>query len=176
MPPIVDERPERVTLHSSWTGIVMASLGVVILIAVAIGVLSQVTNIVGVVIAALAAIGAIVVLFDMPIASTFDADGVERRTPLRRHRLEWSEVEEVQRGRRSLRRPGGDRSTGLVAIRGIRHTLLVDRTEGRREYEDLEAAIGEPTFSDVFLDVGAPPDNRTPTWMYRRRKWRPEGR
>lgn len=176
MPPLVDRPADRVTLHSSWTGIVMASLGVVILLAVAIGVLTQAVNIVGVVIAGLAFVGAVVVLFDMPIASTFDADGVERHTPLRRHRLAWSDIEEVQRARRSLRRPGGDRSTGLVAIRGIRHTLLVDRTEGRREYEDLEAAIGEPTFSDVFLDVGAPPENRTPTWMYRRRKWRPEGR
>ena len=154
----------------------MASLGVQILVAVAIGVLSRTVNTVGLIIAAVALIGAVVVLFDMPIASTFDVEGVVRHTPLRRHRLAWDDVEEVQRARRSLRRPGGDRNTGLVAIRGIRHTLLVDRTEGRREYEELEAAIGEPTFSDVFLDVGAPPENRTPTWMYRRRKWRPEGR
>ncbi len=121
------------------------------------------------------AIAALVMLFDMPIATRFEATAIERSTPLRRRRLELDRIDRFSRMRRAVRRPGaGASSTGLVAMRGRRQILLVDRMEGHAEYEALRAVLGHDQADRLLSSVMPPPLNRTPTWTLRRRRWRPD--
>ena len=166
-----------VTLHSSWIGIVSSMLGLAILIffAGALLVANGLTAVSGIV--AVAAIGAaVVMLFDMPIATRFEGGVIERLTPLRRRRVSLDTYDRFGRMRRAFRRPGsGASSTGLVAMRGRRQTLLVDRMEGHLEHQMLRSVLGEFDADRLLHDVLPPPLNRTPTWVGRRRRWRPEG-
>jgi len=164
-----------ITLHSSWFGICSALIGAVILLALGVGlIVANGFTILGVVIT-LAAIGAsLVVLLDMPIATRFEATAIERVTPLRRRRLELDQFDRFSRMRRAVRRPGGASSSGLVAMRGRRQTLLVDRMEGRVEYDDLRAILGPEQAERLLSGVVEPSLNRTPTWTLRRRRWRPD--
>lgn len=94
-------------------------------------------------------ITAAVVLLDLPVRSEFDADGVTRVCPLRRHRLPWSEVVAVERlggpsGRRrgdgTPRAPGSHR--GLAARTGPRRVhLLTDRRESHAEWDALRGLL-----------------------------------
>ncbi|WP_040491348.1 hypothetical protein [Ilumatobacter nonamiensis] len=170
------ESSRSITLHSSWFGIIAASLGAVGLFAVAIGVLAIAgVGWVSVVVALVAiALGA-VVLFDMPIATTFDVDGVERRTPLRRHRISWDDIAGLQRmPRGGIRRATSQRAGGIVARRGGRQILLVDRMEGRREHAELREIVDTDTLETVFGGLDSPPPNRTPTWVRRSKRWKPD--
>ncbi|MEQ8436888.1 MAG: hypothetical protein RIB65_05300 [Ilumatobacter fluminis] len=119
-----------------------------------------------------------IVLFDMPMASTFDDHGVVRRAPLRKHRLDFRDGDQLTRTRPSV--IGIARSLehgGLALRRGRRKYLLVDRLESLVEYEallDVMDADGTPG-SEVGADVLPMPNEKIPpTWLYRRRHWRPE--
>ena len=164
-----------VTLHSAWWGIVGSLVGaacfvgvaIVIVVAHGVGPLSL-----AVLAAALGA--ASVVLLDMPVATTFDGEGFTRRAPLRRRRVDWSDVAELARvTRRSAVRLGSSREVGLVAAVGRRRLLLCDRTEGSIEHRRLREVIGDAVPADQLDALGEPPPDRTPTWVGRRPRWRP---
>ncbi|MEL6890980.1 MAG: hypothetical protein AAFP84_05250 [Actinomycetota bacterium] len=162
---------ESVTLHSSWLGIGFAGAGAFILVAIAVLVLaSNGVGVVSVVIAAIAAATAGAVLFDMPIATTFDAEGALRRTPIRRHRIRWESITRLARNRSVLLRR---RTGGLVAsLSPVRQVMLVDRMEGNQEHHALRQVI--PLEDRPLLEgVDEPPLDRRPTWLDRRKKWRP---
>jgi hypothetical protein len=166
-----------VTLHSSWRGIVFSILGAGML--AVLGVAALVTAGPGWFPIALAIAGAgsvVVVLVDLPIASTFDAAGVTRRAMLRHQHLGWSTVTRLRRHRVGLwrtRRSGP--SGGLVAESGRRTYLLVDVMENGFEYDRLVAAVG-PSAERLGLTADQrPPDDQPPTWLHRRDHWRPEG-
>jgi hypothetical protein len=125
--------------------------------------------------------GAIVaiVVVDYPVATEFSATGVVRRCPLRRQHLAWDRVEMLtrsagatllRRDRASVDRVGED--GGLVAVVGRRRYLLVNVAESRDECAVVRGRLdawGVPT----RWRAGPPPEHQPPTWMYRRRRWRP---
>lgn len=169
-----------VTLHSSWRGIVGASFGAAV---VALG------GTYGVwqagfrpVPGALFVLGWLFVLgvaLDYPIAARFTPSGVERRMLLRRQMMAWDASSQLTRTRPSLTsllrvdrelRHGGS----LALKRGRRRYLLVDQVENGGEYDRLVKLLG-PVAEEVGLtELPRPPDKVAPTWMYRRRRWRPE--
>lgn len=145
-----------VVLHSSWFGIAFSSVGVLCLIALAIAVIASIGMGIVSIVLAIAAVGsACVVLFDMPISTEFDADGVLRRTPLRRHRIEWDDIDRLQRMRRASIRPTV-RSKGLVAMRGPRQVLLCDRTETRGQHEEIRRVVGHDIAELFFTGLRRP--------------------
>lgn len=167
-----------ITLHSSWFGIVSASLGALIVDALAVAVLVANGVTVVSVLFVLAGIGAtLVVVFDMPIATRFEPHAFERLTLLRRQRVDFDDIDRFSRMRRAVRRPGAGPSasaSGLVAMRGRRQTLLVDRAEGFVEHQRLREVVGREAAEYLLADVAEPPMNRTPTWVGRRKQWRPD--
>ena len=165
-----------VTLHSSWRRIVAAAVGasVVLLAGILVvagagwRVIPTATLVFGVALVA-------IVLFDYPVASTFDEDGVTRRMVLRRQRLRWDRIDSLSRTRPAL--VSGFRKLaqgGLVAVAGRRRYLLVDRCESLEEYEAVQRAMGERAMG-LMATTPEPPAGMVPTWWYRRRKWAPEG-
>jgi hypothetical protein len=166
---------ESVTLHTSWRGIVtsaagafiMLSSGIVLVAAVGFRVLPTLVLIAGVA-------ATLIVLFDSPIAVTFDADGLTRRMPLRRQRMQWSAIDQLSRSR-----PGivvGVRKLahgGLVAVVGRRRYLLVDRCESPDEFAQLERIL-DPIDTRFLEQVPRPHPTAGPTWLYRRARWAPE--
>lgn len=163
------------TLHCSWTGIFAACIGVLSLVVIAVLVVAVASWVPGsIVVVVVAAVLSLVVLYDMPIATRFDSEGFERTTPLRRHRAQWSDVDRLMRTRRMVRRPGAPKTAGLVAVRGHRQTLLVDRTEGHAEHVRLKKAIGRTRAERLLDGVAEPPMGMTPTWVGRRGRWKPD--
>ena len=66
-------------------------------------------------------IATLIVMVDYPIAVTFDADGLTRRTLLRRQRMRWSTIDQLSRSRPGI--VAGVRKLahgGLVAVVGRR--------------------------------------------------------
>jgi len=174
-----DVRTEpSITLHSSWFGIVSATLGGVILLAIAVVLLVANGLSIGTGIFAVVAVGAAaVLLYDMPLATRFEAGVIERLTPLRRRRIATDRYDRFTRMRKAIRRPGSGAtsgSTGLIAVRGRRQTMLVDRMEGRAEHEELRRVLGELEAERLMSDVHPPPMSRTPTWSGRRKRWHPD--
>ena len=183
-------RPGAFTLHSSWRGLLSGSLGALALCALSAAaiarngaqVLAVVIGVVGLVLLAVS-------LFDLPIASRFTESGIERRMPLRRHRIDWHRVSRLTRTRPGLaktvvrsaleagsshdepRRRGGG---GLVAVVGRRRVLLVDQVESGDEFAELVERLRSwaPELVDETL---APPEGAAPTWLYRRSRWSPDG-
>lgn len=147
-------RPDApVVLHSS---LVTLSLSVATpLILLTIGVYSLTLRVWAptIIVTGLGAALAVVVLFDLPLRSEFDADGVTRVCILRRQRLDWGRVVAVERAlaRPPLRRSGeadeprpagARRSQGFVARLGPRRvSMLVDRRESLREYDAVAALL-----------------------------------
>ena len=150
--------PSSLTIRSSIGGIAFASLGglsaalvaVAVFAANGVGPMSVVVGAVGLVIVG-------VVLFDMPLSASFDRAGIVRRTPLRRHRMDWDDIERLTRmSRRSLLVPWRTRHVGIVAVRGPHRVLLVDRTETPLEHERL-LEVSEAIADDVrFERLGHP--------------------
>ena len=132
-------------LHSSFTGIGFSLFGVAILVALAaFSALTGGSGSVTVSLAVVAALGAGVVLFDMPISSSFDADGVTRRALFRHQRLSWDDVDRLSRSRKGMFRSSKMAPTGgLIAVRERRNYTLVDRMEGHAEFVQLRASVGE---------------------------------
>lgn len=172
MPDVAEN--DSITIHSSWRGIVGSYLGAFALliggiasfIAVGLRVLPAILLLAGVV----AVAG---MLLDYPIASRFDARGVERRPVLRRQRLTWDRIDRITRSRPSIRASLRQLSPGgLVAVVGRRRYLLVDRVESPAEFDRLEDLVKEFTEHERLDDVVRPGADVSPTWLYRRRRWR----
>lgn len=116
-----------------------------------------------------------VTLLDFPVASHFTPAGVRRRMLLRSQRFAWAEGDRLTRTRpvvfKSLRKM---QHGGLTLVRGRRRYLLADRVESLAEYEALVAML-----TSAGVEVGAealprPDLDVAPTWLYRRRRWRPD--
>ena len=169
------DRPSTV-LHSSLTGIGFSFLGVVILVLLAaFSALTGGSGAVTVSLSVVAALGAGVVLFDMPISSSFDADGVTRRALLRRQRLAWDDVDRLSRSRKGMFRSSKMAPTGgLIAVRERRNYTLVDRMEGHAEFVQLRASVGEAGERLGLGRIAEPPIDQAPTWLHRSAKWAPD--
>ncbi len=165
-----------ITLHSTWTGIVLSTLGAVLL-----GVFAIVAALQGAtwwIVAGLGVAGVLavaVVAFDLPLATTFDADGLTRRTMVRRQRIPWSRVTRLERHRVGVVRTRRDSiGGGLVAVIAKRRHSLVDTMENEIEFDDLRRVLGGDLADRLGVDrLARPPRDRSPTWLYRRRHWRP---
>jgi hypothetical protein len=162
-------------LHSSLSGLGFSIAGVILLAvlaawAVAAGGFTVVSGILVVV----AVVAVAVILLDMPISSSFDADGVTRRALLRHHRMRWDDVDRLVRVRKGMFRSSKAAPTGgLVAVRGRRHYTLVDQMEGHGEHLALRASLGEVGERLGIERIARPALDQPPTWLHRRAKWAP---
>lgn len=171
--------PASVTLHSSWRFLVGSAVGAA-LVAVAgtFGVITAGFNAITTVLLVAGWSFVAVVVLDLPVASTFDATGVVRRMLIGRRHLAWQPGDALTRARPSLvRHEERLRQGGLVLRRGRRRYLLVDRAESEDEFDAVVAVVDVPGTPGAEVDVSAlpaPPRSATPTWLYRRRRWRPD--
>lgn len=178
--PIVSNVPEfdgpSVTLHSTWTGILMSYAGALILLVFATVLLAaNGASLVTVGLMATAVVFAGVVLFDLPFAAEFRRDGVVRRMALRHQLIEWERVARLRRLRVGVLRTRRDkRGGGLVADLKGRKYVLVDTMESTVEFDDLARMLGEHGEALGLNREMRPPDGRSPTWMYRTNRWKPE--
>ena len=178
--PIWSSAPEAegrsVTLHSTWIGIVMSYLGALLFVVFSSSLLavsgpSAIS--IGLFVVSLAFAG--VALFDLPIAAEFRRDGVVRRTALRHHFIPWDDVTRLRRLRVGVLRTRKDaRGGGLVAKVNGRNSVLVDTMESALEFDELERLLGEQGDALGLNDAIRPPDGRSPTWLYRKDRWKPE--
>ncbi len=165
-----------VVLHSSWSGIVLSGLGAAALAALTVVLAVGGAGPVVVACAALLAVGAAaVILFDLPVAAEITPWGVTRRAVLRHHRLAWDGVLRLERHRSGIAGTRLDRPVGgLVAVVGRRRYTLVDQMESSVEHDRVLRILG-PRAERLGADrLARPPEGRSPTWMYRRSRWRPE--
>lgn len=174
-PPTPPAAPSSVTLHSSWRGLLASGLGATaVLGAGSVGVALGGWRLLPTGLTVLGGLFLAIVLLDYPVATSFDADGVTRRMPLRRHRIPWSRVDQLTRSR-----PGftsnlrGVRHGGLTAAVGRRRYLLVDQPESPEEYDAVCAVAGERLMDLGLFGGMRPPDGTNPTWLYRSNRWRP---
>ncbi|NND75605.1 MAG: hypothetical protein HKN44_11430 [Ilumatobacter sp.] len=162
-----------ITLHSSWRGITMSTVGALaVLLIGALAVSGNGFVVLPTLILALGTLMVCAVVFDYPVASTFTPDAVVRRAMLRSHRIEWDRVDQLTRARPSLTsglrqlKPGG-----LTAKVGRRRYLLVDQCESMSEFDELSEIL-EGRFVELAIDeMIVPPDSTDPTWTYRRKHW-----
>lgn len=173
---MTDDAARTVTMHSSWTGIVAVAVGAGLLDLLGLGALLTLGVSLGTVTLMLVAlVCTVLVLLDLPVAAEFGADGVTRVSPARRSFLPWGRVTRLSRLRRGVLRTSRSSPVGgLVAMLGSRRVVLVDRMEGKAEFEQLVTVLG-PRGADLLVDeLAEPPLEQTPTWMYRRSKWAPD--
>lgn len=167
--------PAPTVLHSSLTGIALSFGGVAVIVSLAL--FSAVSGGAAVVtwsLVVVALLGASVILFDMPISSSFDADGVTRRALLRHQRLRWDDVDRLSRARKGMFRSSKMAPTGgLIAMRERRNYTLVDRMEGQVEFTQLRVSLGEVGERLGIDRIAQPALDQTPTWLHRRAKWAP---
>jgi hypothetical protein len=166
---------ESVTLHGSWRGIVTSYAGAaIVLVAGALVVASVGFRVLPTLVLVVGLVFTLIVLFDYPIAVTFDAEGLTRRTLLRRQRMRWSGIDQLSRSRPGV--VAGFRKLahgGLVAVVGRRRYMLVDRCESPDEYAELERIL-DPVDVCILERVPRPHPSASPTWLYRRARWAPE--
>ncbi len=173
---------DEVILHSSWRTIAGGYIGPAALLALAAVALARGGGGTAIVFGILGLGLLSVLVFDVPVSSRFRSDGVERRALLRRHLIEWTDVRQLTRARGkvlSINRFTGDPEMranrgGLVAVVGKRRYLLVDTAESRDEFDRLMELLEEHASGLVDEDLMPPPDV-PPTYLYRRRHWRPDG-
>lgn len=158
------------------TGIVGVLLGVFLLVVITIvGLVSAGWTWVTGTLALASAVAVVVSLFDMPVSSVFEAEGVTRRALLRHHHLDWDDVDRLSRVRRGMFRSSRVSPTGgLIAIRGRRNYTLVDRMEGHQEHRALRVLLGEVGERLGVERIAEPAIDQTPTWLHRRAKWAPD--
>jgi hypothetical protein len=178
--PLISDAPQyegrTITLHSTWTGIVMSYLGAAIFVGFSLLLLLDVgARLVTVGLLVTALIFTAVALFDLPISSEFRADGVVRRTAIRHQFIDWERLNRLRRLRVGLwSRNGSGRGGGLIADVKGRNYVLVDTMESSIEYDELRRVLGEWADALGLTDELRPPDGRSPTWLYRRSHWKPE--
>jgi hypothetical protein len=109
-------------------------------------------------------------VFDFPLSTSFDGDGIVRHTMVRAQRLPWTRVAALARAPASRLKPRSMRKAGpLVATMGKRRYLLVDCTEGPDEYDAIRRFVS--TLDDPPLMNAQPPEEGTaPTWLYHRKR------
>lgn len=165
-----------VTLHSTWFGIVMAYLGAALFLLFSIGLLAvNGPGWISIVLFVVSVLFAAVALFDLPIAAEFRRDGVVRRTALRHQFVSWDDVTRLRRLRVGVLRTRKDaRGGGLVAKVKGRNSVLVDTMESAAEFDELRRVLGEQGDALGLDDARRPPDGRSPTWLYRKDRWKPE--
>jgi hypothetical protein len=169
-----------VTVHSTWRFLVSSTIGAFVVAAMGVAAIAAGgPNPVSIVLLVAGCAFVAVVAFDLPVASTFDAQGVRRHTLLRRQFLAWRAGDRLTRTRPSLvHHEDRLRQGGLVLRRGRRRYLLVDKPESEDEFAailDVVDVAGTPGADVDVSQLPAPPSATSPTWLYRRRKWRPDG-
>ncbi len=149
---------DAITLRAGPAGLAVTILGLVGFLALATAALAlNGLNVVTGLIAVAAVLCAVVILVDLPLHVTFDDEGIHRSTPLRRHVIAWGEVDRLVRMRRGgLRRPGSDKFRGIVAVRGRKRTVLVDRTESSEEFLRMQALLGRVLDDERFSSLHQP--------------------
>jgi hypothetical protein len=163
----VNEPAEPVRLYTSWRGLVLALASPAVLLVIAafaisesgIHPLSLILLLIG---GGLLAVS----LFDYPIVTVIDGNGITRRTPLRSHRITWDRVTAVNRARGAKL---AKRIGPLTAAIGKRRYLLVDRPEGADEYEKIRKLLTDNDV-DCPLSADAPAADTAPTWLYHRKR------
>jgi hypothetical protein len=167
---------ETITIHSTWRGICGGLLGAAgILGAGAFGVAHVGFRVLPTIILVVGLFLSTVMLGDFPVSSRFTPVGVERRMLLRRQWFDWEEVKQLSRARPSIGRlDRGIEHGGLALVQGRRRYLLVDRLESCAEFERMVEVVDSGA-SDVGTDMLLRPGAKVPpTWLYRRRRWRPD--
>ncbi len=155
-----DNFDHQVVLHSSRRSWVFALVGSVALIGgpIVVG-LTRSLGLVGVGALVVGVVATAALLVDQPIRSIVTPEGIDRHCPLSLRRLEWQEIESLDR----LRRSGG-----IVAKVGRRHLVLCDRMEGHLEHLHLVEIVRRHG-PGVIVRLEAPKLDRRPTGLYRRR-------
>ncbi len=153
---------DAITLRSAPVGLVVTIVGLVGFVGLAIAAVAlNGLNIVTGAIAVAAVLCSVVIMVDLPLGATFDDQGIHRSTPLRRHVIVWADVDRLVRMRRGgLRRPGSDRFRGMVAVRGRKRTVLVDRTESADEFARLQRLLRSVLDGDRFDALSHPSADR----------------
>lgn len=175
-------------LHSSWRGILGAFSSVILLAALSAVAWGGGATVISVGLTVVAVVVLAIVVLDYPIATEFGPVGVVRRCLLRRQRLAWTAIDALSRtADRATLEPGppassgsrarprgslGGRPAGLVAVVGRRRYLLVNQSESRDECETLRRLLGDWDVPTRWR-AGLPTEAQPPTWLYRRRRWRP---
>lgn len=178
--PILSDVPDHegptITLHSTWTGIVMSYLGAVLFIGFSFFLLLDAgARVITIGLLVTALIFAAVAAFDLPFAAEFRSDGVVRRTAMRHQFIEWERLNRLRRLRVGLwSRNRSGRGGGLIADIKGRNYVLVDTMESAIEFDDLRRVLGEWADALGVNDDLRPPDGRSPTWLYRSNRWKPE--
>lgn len=167
-------RCEVVTLHSSWRGILLSFGGCVILVGLAVLVSVREGGVAGLVLWSLAVIAVLVTGLDLPIATEFGSNGLTRRALLRHQHIAFERIVRVTRARVGIIRTAQGPSGGLVAEVGRRRYLLIDKRESQIEFDEIRRVLGHDRADALGLSSELrPPDGVPPTWLYRRKKWRP---
>ena len=169
----------EITIHSSWRGLIFSTLGAAIVAAAGtFGVIAAGFRVVPGTLFVVGWLFVLIVALDYPVASRFTAEGVERRMMLRRQWFPWERVDQLTRTRPSFVKLDRRIEHGGLTVKiGRKRYLLVDRLESGDEFDAMVRIVEVPgTAGD---EVGAsmlprPGDKVPPTWMYRRRRWRPE--
>jgi hypothetical protein len=165
-----------ITIHSTWRGIALGTLGAGIVAAAGTWGVAQVGF--RAVPGTLFVIGWILVLamlLDYPIASTFTSTGVTRRMVMRRQHFDWDGVNQISRTRPKLVRVDRRLEHGaLTLVRGRRRYLLVDRLESADEFDRMVAVVERDGAEVTPSMLPRPGEKVPPTWLYRRKHWRPE--
>ena len=118
---------------------------------------------------------AVVAIVDLPISAEFRSDGVVRRTAVRHQFIEWDRLKRLRRLRVGVWRTRRDgRGGGLLADVKGRNYVLVDTMESAIEFDELRRVLGEWADALGLGDGMRPPDGRSPTWLYRRDRWKPD--
>ena len=169
-----------ITLHSTWHFLIGSATGAgALAVAGTYGVFAAGFNAITTIVFAAGWISVAVVVLDLPMASTFSSAGVRRRMLLRRQFLAWQSSDSLVRARSAVVRQEAKLSQGgLVLRRGRRKYLLVDKAESEDEFAavlDLVNTSGSPGASVDLSSLPAPSSSTPPTWLYRRRRWRPDG-
>lgn len=173
---VPDHEGRSVTLHSTWTGIVMSFLGATLFVGFSILLVWDIgANLITVGLLVTSLIFATVAVFDLPISAEFRRDGVVRRTLFRHQFIEWDRLNRLRRLRVGVWRTRRDgRGGGLIADIKGRNYVLVDTMESAIEFDDLRRLLGEWADALGLSDELRPPDGRSPTWLYRRDRWKPD--
>ena len=153
-------QPDTITLYSSRRSWGFAIMGSVALIGAPLAVATT-RSLGGLGIGALVVgmVATAALLLDQPLRSVVSADGIDRRCPLAHRMIKWSEIESLDR----LRRSGG-----VVAKVGRRRLVLCDRSEGH--FENLHLVeIAEMHGPNVIVRLEPPAIDARPTDLYRRR-------
>ena len=162
---------DEVRLYSTWRGRVLAFVSPLALMGLGVlAVVAEGMNAFSLVLVVVGGLLLLTTLFDFPIWTSFDHEGIVRRTVLRAHRLPWSRITTVARAPASRLKPRNMRRAGpLVATIGRRRYLLLDCVEGPDEYDAVHA-YASAADNGPLMQAEQPADGTAPTWLYHRKR------